>query len=372
MNIEHWIWPHWQRRGWLARTLWPLAQIYSVLARYNRYRKRRESTQCLQPEAIVIVIGNWTVGGSGKTPMAAWIAKALAAEGWSVGMVTRGYGREDKTFHGWVHPNDDSRRVGDEPLLLARQTGLPVIVDADRVRGAQELVARGCQIIIADDGLQHHRLRADLRLLMIDGRFRLGNGWCLPAGPLREPLEKEPAVDCVLCLEGEPKPGEVRVKLRAGAAVFPVRDWAQNAEAAPVESGNCPASEGTSRRDAGEYLADGRSLHKLAQWHGQPIHAVAGIARPERFFSDLEREGLHIIRHPFPDHHRFCKQDIAFADHLPILMTEKDAVKCHQFADERCWYRALAVSPEASFLPRLQEKIAEIMNRKNLGVKDHG
>ncbi len=338
MTMADWAWKHWQRRGIVAWMLRPLSLLYGRLAVF-RARRHRLAADALRHEGVVvIVVGNRTVGGSGKTPMVVWIAEHLSGHGYSVGIVTRGYGRRDRRFRGLIQGSDDPLKVGDEPLLLANRTRLPVCVDADRVRGVRELVALGCKIVISDDGLQHHRLRADLRVLMIDGLRRFGNGWCLPAGPLREPLSAVLPAHFTLCLGGTAEGVEIPVEM-------PGADWLY-------------AVDGSGRRLA------------LAELAGTRVHAVAGVANPERFFAGLVAAGVQVIRHPFPDHYRFQPGDLVFADELPVLMTEKDAVKCRAFVNPRCWYRPLDVRPDSEFAVQLVGRVRELIHAKNLERKE--
>lgn len=334
MTLADWAWKHWQRRGVIAWTLRPLSLLYGGLVALYARRQRVTAAGLRTDGAIVIVVGNRTVGGSGKTPMVAWIAEYLSGKGYSVGIVTRGYGRTDRYFHGLIQDSDDPLKVGDEPLFLAHRTRLPVCVDADRVRGVRELVASGCQIIVSDDGLQHHRLQADLRVLMIDGLRRFGNGWCLPAGPLREPLSAVQPAHFTLCLGGTARGAEIPVEM-------PGSDWVY-------------AVDGSGKRLA------------LVDLAGTRVHAVAGVANPERFFAELEAVGVQVIRHPFPDHYRFQPGDLVFEHGLPVLMTEKDAVKCGAFADPRCWYRPLDVCPDPGFAALLVGRVRALIHAKNL------
>jgi tetraacyldisaccharide 4'-kinase len=287
------------------------------------------------PLKAVIVVGNLTVGGSGKTPMTAWLALRLRAAGYRVGIVSRGYGRKGTEHSLLVRPGADPAAVGDEPILLARRTGVPVWVDRDRVRAARALAELGAEVVISDDGMQHHQLPRDIAILMLDGRRRLGNGLCLPAGPLREPRTVAARADFVVSTGGQPQQGEYLMELLPGAEVQAV------------------SGSGASR--------------PLGAFAGRPAHAVAGIADPDRFFVALEREGIDVIRHPFRDHHRFRARDIDFDDPYPVLMTEKDAVKCTGFADVRHWYWPVSAKPEPAFEGALLQRLETCIRLKYLG-----
>jgi tetraacyldisaccharide 4'-kinase len=234
-----------------------------------------------------------------------------------VGIVSRGYGRRGAAPR-TVQSTSDWRQVGDEPLIIARRTACPTIVAKDRVAGARALVAAGADVVLADDGLQHLRLGRDCEIVVIDGARGFGNGRVLPAGPLREPLGRLPQPDAVV-MNGAPEHGSLAAALRSSPALE-MRLVAQ--EALRLDGQEPP-----------------RALHGFS---GQRLHAVAGIGNPARFFGELRAHGIEVIEHAFADHHRFVPAELAFADGLPVLMTEKDAVKCLAFADPRLWYVPVA------------------------------
>ena len=314
--------------------LTPLAWLYGriVAARRGAFESGRRRVS--RAGAAVIVVGNLTVGGTGKTPMVAWLAWQLGALGRKVGIASRGYGSAHSGTQ-LVDSSADWRTFGDEPVLLQRRTGVPVVVDADRVAAAQRLVTLGADVIVCDDGLQHLRLARDFELVVIDGARGLGNGRLLPAGPLREPAARLGAVDAVI-INGEPRPGLLETLMRLGAP-------------APLFMRMVPAAiEPVRGTEAGETLADelaaqagsggaGAALwgHRLEDLHGMRVHAVAGIGNPGRFFELLTSFGLEIVPHAFADHHPFSARDLDLPGDLPILMTEKDAVRCAAFANDR-------------------------------------
>src|SRR5690606_3935042 len=281
----------------------------------------------------VVVVGNISAGGTGKTPFAIALVQRLQQAGRRPGVASRGYGREDEATPRWVGPADAAAEVGDEPLLIARQTGVRVRVDRDRVAAARALVEAGCDVIVCDDGLQHYRLARDVEVEVGDGRRRYGNGQLLPAGPVREPPARGRA-------------GGVRgVDLDGGEAV---------AETHPAEAG---FGEWPMRLRAGEArpLLGGRP-RALSAFAGQRVHAVAGIGHPERFFTMLRQAGIAVVPHAFPDHHAYEAEDFRFGSDLPVLMTEKDAVKCQALAGER--YYAVPVEaelPEALWIALLDK-----------------
>ena len=251
----------------------------------------------------VVVVGNLIAGGSGKTPLAIALVERLRRHGWTPGVATRGYGREHEDRPLWVEAGTDPSLGGDEPVLIARRTGAKVRADRVRVDAARALVDAGCDIVVCDDGLQHRRLHRDIEIEVIDGRRRYGNGLLLPAGPLREPAERGARCDFRVVNGGDADFGEWPMRLDADEAV-------------PMRGGRPRA---------------------LADFAGRRVHAVAGIGDPERFFSMLRALGIAVVPHAFPDHHRYTAGELRFGNDLPVLMTEKDAVKCAAFADERCW-----------------------------------
>lgn len=295
----------WYGRSLLSLLLAPLGLLYGVLMRLRRLAYRVGYLRSTRVAVPVIVIGNVAVGGTGKTPLVIWLAEGLRRAGRRPGIVSRGYGGGARDWPRAVTADSDPREVGDEPVLIARRSGCPVMVDPNRVRAAEALLAtRRCDIVIADDGLQHYALARDIEIAVVDAVRRHGNGRCLPAGPLREPLTRLRAVDLVM-VNGGARAAECNFQLVGDVAVS---------------------------------LGSRQAPRPLADFSGQTVHAVAGIGRPERFFEHLRAHGLLVITHAFPDHHAFGAADILFDDHLPVLMTEKDAVKCRGFAAAVHWY----------------------------------
>ena len=323
----------WKRRGPIACCLLPLALIFAGLVWGRRclYRCGWLSRQRLP--VPVVVIGNITVGGSGKTPLLLWLSEALARRGFVAGIVSRGYGGSGEVAE--VFPDSDSARVGDEPLMLKRRLAAPVFVGRDRVAAARALLAAHpeCSLILADDGLQHYRLQRDVEIAVLDARG-LMNGWPLPAGPLREPGERLRQVDALVIngdargAPGGPYPARFAMRLR-GASFY--------ALAAPQQ--RCSAAE----------LAPLR------------LAAVAGIGAPTRFFGHLRELGIACSCHPFADHHRFSAEDMAKIEADALLMTEKDAVKCAGLTDRPVW--VLPVSAEVD--PDLADLVMEKLNGRS-------
>jgi tetraacyldisaccharide 4'-kinase len=300
----------------------PLSWLYGGVVSARRAAYQRGWLQSHGIARPVIVVGNLTVGGTGKTPLTIWLASQLRQRGLEVGLVSRGYGREQSGLR-IVTADSSWQEAGDEPLMLHRRTGCMTIVAGDRVAAAQELVARGAKVILADDGLQHLRMRRDCEILVVDGTRGFGNGRVLPAGPLRESRSRARTVDALVANGGVP--GDPLRGIPPELAAVALRMRLMAAEAKQVGGGG--------------------QVQPLEAFQGRPVHAVAGIGNPRRFFADLRARGLEIIEHPFPDHHVLAAADLDFGDGLAVLMTEKDAVKCIDIAGPRLWY----VPVEAAF-----------------------
>ena len=318
----------------LTLPLTPLALVFGVAAALRRLCYRRGWFAVQRLPVPVVVVGNLSVGGVGKTPLVEALARELATRGWHPGIVSRGYGRDtghDEAAPILVTTDADPATVGDEPLLLARR-GHRVAVARDRVAAGRALLAAHpqCDVIIADDGLQHYRLGRVAEIAVVDAVRGLGNGWLLPAGPLREPRSRLATVTVAVLNRAD---GVARDPRFAGALTMTL-------------------DPGRLRR------VDGHALPAAPRvFTGRRVHAVAGIGHPQRFFAQLRVLGIEALEHPFPDHHRFAPGDLAFGDDLPVLMTEKDAVKCRAFADERCWYLPVEARLDPTLVPRIEEKL---------------
>ena len=313
--------------AWLA----PLSALYGrvVAARRRAFESgRREQLKIPVP---VVVVGNLTVGGTGKTPLVAWLAARLRERGLAAGIASRGHGGSGAGTRP-VDAAGDWRCFGDEPVLLSRRTGCPVVVAPDRVAAARSLVAAGAGLVLCDDGLQHLRLGRDREIIVIDAARGLGNGRLLPAGPLREGVERLGFADAIV-VNGDPDAAlrrliaqhggpEPRVMRLQPGPIEPVAVLAEAPEFATAVDVTRPAAA------AGAGIA-GLTLDQL---RGRRVHAVAGIGNPQRFFRMLESQGIEVIAHPFPDHHAFTPRELDFGDDLAVLMTEKDAVRCADFS----------------------------------------
>jgi len=320
------------RGGLLLLPLTVLYCLVNVLQRWN------QSKQPVKISLPVIVVGNITVGGTGKTPLCIALAKGLKQAGFKPVIITRGYGGQASQWPQRVTPQSDPNLVGDEAVLLASRTGVPVYAGADRLASIkQSQQDQAGDVIISDDGMQHYRLPRDIQIAVLDGQRLLGNGLCLPAGPLREP--KKRLQDCDYLI---------------------INSTTDNSSAAALPE--LPRYLMQLKGDTLVNLQTGES-RQLADFSGKQVHAVAGIGHPERFFNTLSQAGLRLVSHPFPDHHAFKAEDFTFNDNgkqLPIVMTEKDAVKCTPFANATMWYLPVNAVIDQTFLKKVVEQLQKL------------
>ena len=323
----------WLNERWYGASaplaLQPFAWLYGAAVAARRGWVRAEEVG-----APVVIVGNLTVGGTGKTPLVAWLAGELGRRGFTVGLVARGYGGATAHTVRILHERSRWQEVGDEPLILQRHTGCVMAVGHDRVAAARALVARAATVILADDGLQHLSLARHCAIVVADGARGFGNGRLLPAGPLREPPGRLAAADA-LVVNG---PIE-HASLKRAAERF-----------------DGPLLQMTLRAGPARRLASLES-RPLEAFRGTPVHAVAGIGNPGRFFRELRARGLEVLEHPFPDHHALRTAELDFGDEQPVLMTEKDAVKCPVPADRRLWFVPVEAALDAADAHRLGELV---------------
>lgn len=310
---------HWQRVTAVSLLLYPFSLVFRCVVALRRAAYSSGALRSIGVAVPVVIIGNVTVGGTGKTPLVLWLAALLSHHGMRPGIVSRGYGAAGSRPAPVLSSSDPSR-VGDEPVLLAQRSACPVWVGRDRVAAARALLAAHpqCDVILSDDGLQHYRLERDIEIAVVDGERGLGNGLLLPAGPLREPAARLRSVDAVV-----------------------VHGGTRRADA---------------ERHAYSMTLEGRDFHNLLDPHRvvqpghfqhQRVHAIAGIGNPDRFFAHLAALGIEFQAHAFPDHHAFEPRDLAFEDADVVLMTEKDAVKCASFASGIHWALRVDARPDA-------------------------
>jgi len=330
-----WLEPYWYRISPLHLALWPLAMVFGALTALRRLLYRAGVLAVTRLPVPVIVVGNISIGGTGKTPLVIWLAELLRARGLNPGVICRGY-------HGSARqpqralPDSDPRAVGDEAVLLARRCGCPVWIGADRVAAASALLqARpDCDVVISDDGLQHYALGRDVELAVIDGERGFGNGMLLPAGPLREPLRRLDCVDAVVV---------------NGTALFPRETLPHKVPAFDMHL-------------AGRVFYDVLNPSEQAgpeRFARQQVHAIAAIGNPQRFFNHLRELGMSFAAHPFADHHAFAAADLAFSDKDAVIMTEKDAVKCERFCNENLWALQVDAVAEPALESLILGKIAK-------------
>lgn len=331
-RLYEWLQDAWYRHARGAWLLLPLSGIYRLVIALRSWLYRTDILPRVDVGVPVVVIGNITAGGTGKTPITIWLAASLRERGFNPGIVSRGYGGSGTSAPMRVDVASDPAIVGDEPVLLARRSDCPVAVDRDRVRAAAMLIDDGADVIIADDGLQHLRLRRNYEICVLDGRRRLGNGHVLPAGPLREPAARLDEVDQVL--------------------VNGPREDISAPSARQDEIGFDLVAKFVTR-------LDGSETQPIEQFAGRTVNAVAAIGNPVRFFDLLRAAGIRVLAHSHPDHARLGPADLEFGDGFDVFVTEKDAVKLDRRRYADCWYVPVDVRlPEANaWLDRLEARL---------------
>ena len=324
-TLARWATDIWYKDPFIGVWLMPLGFLFSDAVKFRKFLYRVGVLKVHTLPVPVIVVGNITVGGTGKTPLIIWLAGFLKASGFKPGIISRGYGGQAASWPQPVTADSDAKEVGDEALLIAKQTGCPMAVGPLRAEAANLLLRQAdCDVILSDDGLQHYALHRDIEIAVIDGERRFGNGYCLPAGPLREPIERLNSVDFIVVNGEKSEDREFAMQLAGDTAV------------------NLVTSE----------------LKPLAEF--DDCHALAGIGNPERFFKRLAAAGLTCTVKSFPDHYPFQRRDIEYADDKPVLMTEKDAVKCMAFAGKQHWYLPVKAVPD----PIFAEQLLNLLKRK--------
>ena len=309
----------WYTRHPVAVVLAPLGWIYRAIGTARKSAYTSGLLSSYKADVPIVVVGNITSGGTGKTPLVIWLVEYFRSLGYSPGVVARGYRGRAKSWPQQVRSDSDPSAVGDEPIVIARRARCPVAVGPHRGDAVDALLRHAdCDIVISDDGLQHYALERNYEIAVIDGVRRMGNGQCLPAGPLREPASRLQSVD-VIVTNGIAGRGEFGMKYIATQA----------------------------------HKIDGSETIELPKFAPKEVHAVAGIAHPERFFSMLRAKGFRVRPHPFRNHARFRQADFEFDDDLPVIMTEKDAIKCEHLVLPRCWYIPITAELPDVFRRRL-------------------
>ncbi len=337
---------HFLVKAWYQGSPWlqglrPLTALYRTITAVRRGCYQHGLVKTYRAPVPVIVVGNITVGGTGKTPLVVALANFLKNQGYKPGIVSRGYGStaNNAQFPYTVNEESPVSKSGDEPLLIASRTRLPVVIDPQRSRAVWSLITdQGCDCIIADDGLQHYHLERDLELVVVDGERAFGNGLCLPAGPLRESLQRLQQVDYII---------------------------ANGAMPASIDS---PSERYEMRLKAGNLInvSSGQSVEPGNWQLPRRVHAVAGIGNPGRFYSSLSRLGFELVEHSFADHHPYQLNELQFEESLPVIMTEKDAVKIRPLAEEKpqllsnCWYLPVEADLPQEFYQSIEKRLAQL------------
>ncbi len=351
LKLQHWIEARWYAATPSAlKLLMPLEKLYLKLLAHRKKAYQSGKKTAYHPNVPVIVVGNINVGGSGKSPLVAALAKHFASLGYKSGIVSRGYGGKANYYPQSVTIHSDPQQVGDEPLMLAYQTGLPIAVDPKRPNAVKLLIEEeGCDLIIADDGLQHLALGRDIEIVVIDAARGIGNGHCLPVGPLREPPSRLNSVDWVIFQQANQAVDQVinteleSTVLKNVALKKPLQSYALEF--------------------SGWRRGDGHWQKDCPFKQGETIHALAGIGNPSRFFNQLKHLGLTLIEHPLADHALLTQQHLEFNDNQPLVMTAKDAVKLYPWLSQRHWVAEVTANLPDAFLFQLQNQVADIYKR---------
>ncbi|WP_422679625.1 tetraacyldisaccharide 4'-kinase [Candidatus Methylopumilus universalis] len=307
--------------------LLPLSAIYLLISFARKYLYRLNLLKSFKMQVPVIVIGNITSGGTGKTPLVIHLANELKKNGYHPGIISRGYGSK-RNGVSEVNKKSDVENIGDEPILIHKHTHIPVFIAKDRVLAAKTLIKKykKIDVILSDDGMQHYRLKRDMEILVIDGTRRFGNGYLLPAGPLRESKRKLKAVDAIVCNEKKVIDGSYLMKYKS------------------------------------YFLINLKTKKKipLNKLRLKNLHAVAGIGNPNRFFNYLKALDLVFDSSSYKDHYRFTKKDFKTMSDKNIIMTEKDAIKCEKFARDNFWYLPVVVEIDSRFTDLILNKMKNI------------
>ncbi len=333
--LQKWLENTWYGKGWISTLsrwlLMPLTALYCFVSKLKSCKE-----ECSAPllGCPVVVVGNITVGGTGKTPLVIHVVKLLQKSGYKPAIITRGYGGKASSWPQSVTADSDTDLVGDEAVLMASRTAVPVYAGPNRVESVQKIdEEHDCDVIISDDGMQHYKLYRDIQIAVIDGKRLLGNGYCLPSGPLRERKKGLNKCDMIV-VNGETPATENWYSMQVDGNIL------INLKTSEEKLLNAFKDEGENKQ----------------------IHAVTGIGNPQRFYSTLEKHGLKLSKHDYPDHYNFQAVDLQFNDDLPIVMTEKDAVKCKSFASDKLWYLPVSAKFNGQFDKDFLAKIQSLIN----------
>ncbi|MDG2091080.1 MAG: tetraacyldisaccharide 4'-kinase [Gammaproteobacteria bacterium] len=321
----------------------PASALFSVISKTRRFLYLSGKKKVYRASVPLIVVGNITVGGTGKTPLIVYLARQLLHAGYRPGIVSRGYGSNAPAYPFNVKIDSPVKHSGDEALLIARNTECPVVIDANRAEAVKSLEQHhDCNVILSDDGMQHYAIARDIEIVVVDGRRGFGNGELLPAGPLREKPERLDDVDYIICN------GESKLSFNKPDFVMTLK---------PRHLCHLLSGEIFPMQHVIEEIVKSREknqdIDKTEEIGKHKVHAIAGIGNPERFFSSLCDCGFDIISHVFDDHHTYTLQDITFDDEHEVIMTEKDAVKCMDFARKTDWYLRVNAVIDEKFIESL-------------------
>lgn len=326
----------WRQPRWWSFVLLPLSALYYLLYQLHKLVYRLGIKTRYRAPVPVIVVGNLTVGGAGKTPFVIALVKYLQGNGYKTGVISRGYAN-DSSSTCLVVDDTPVHLSGDEPAVIRQQTGAPIAVGASRKASIERLLeAHNLDVIVSDDGLQHHALAADIEVCLCDKTTPANNQWLLPAGPYREPISRLKRVDFII-----------------NHIVENIAEHVDDQEIALDRRFYCMSL----KPSVPVKLLPSSTTETLVK---QRIHAVAGIANPQRFFHSCQALGFEVIEHVFPDHHAYTKADFNFSEELPVLMTEKDAVKCYDFADAHMWYLPVSAQLDENLYTDILAKLERL------------
>lgn len=317
----------WYSNSVIAYFLLPFSFLFWLISRVRYFLFKFGISRAYRAPVPVVVVGNLSVGGNGKTPVVVWLVQQLQVRGLKCGVISRGYGSQSETYPLLVTSDTDPIKGGDEPVLIAKRTGVPVCISANRQEAIELLLkTQDCDVIISDDGLQHYKLQRDIEIVVMDAQRGLGNGFVLPAGPLRETAARLASVDLIITNGGENAYSDAVMQLVPHYAVNLVNN---------------------EKRPLGEF---------------NQVSALAGIGNPQRFFDMLQALGMQLSQaQAFQDHQQFSAQQLSqFTANEPLLMTEKDAVKCGQFAQQNWWYVPVDADISGQKATALLDKIEQI------------
>jgi len=325
MNVNN-VTEYWKTLNWFSVLLFPLSLIYCLIIKIRKYCYQFGYCQSSLFQVPVIIIGNITVGGNGKTPLIIQLLEEFKNKGYKPGVVSRGYGAINSDLDSGkvlsVNLKNNAKSYGDEPWMIAKKTNCPVVVGQKRALAVEHLINNfDCNIVLSDDGLQHYAMSRDIEICVVDNSKYFGNNLCLPAGPLREPKSRLKQVDYIVYHNTK------RLKTSTIIADDVNKNLLMQLDFELIYP-----------LDSFLQMDSSTKITSITDYKNKTVHAIAGIASPERFFEQLRMYGVKVIEHPYADHYQFSQSDLEFDDEFPVLMTEKDAVKCFALKHKNCSY----------------------------------